>query len=120
MRGRLPEMGGCALAVKSDAFLVRTVPDAVASRGADNLAAAEAGVSCVRAGPEGSRELRFASGRSLTPSVEVGVRQDSGDAETGLGLETGFRVVCADPRFGLMLDAMVNLLVAHQDSRYKG
>lgn len=43
MRGGLPEMGGCALAVKSDVFLVRTGPDAVASRGADNLAAAEAG-----------------------------------------------------------------------------
>ena len=119
VRGALPEAGGFALAVKSDAFLVRTVSDGVASRGAGNLAAGEAGVSRVRAALEGSRDLRFASGRSLTPSVGVGVRQDGGDAETGLGLETGFGVVYADPRFGLMLDAMVNLLVAHQDSRYK-
>ena len=35
---------------------------------------------------EDSRTLRFA-GRTLAPSVELGVYQDGGDAETGLGLE---------------------------------
>ena len=119
VRGGLPELGGFELAVKSDAFLVRTVSDAVASRGAGNLAAAEAGVSRVRAALEGSRELRFAGGRTLTPSVELGVRQDGGDAETGMGLDTGFGVVYADPNLGLMVDATLNLLVAHQDSRYE-
>ena len=119
VRGGLPELGGFALAVKSDAFLVRTVSDAVVSRGAGNLAAAEAGVSRVRAALEGSRELRFAGGRTVTPSVELGVRQDGGDAETGTGLETGFGVVYADPNLGLMVDATLNLLVAHQDSRYE-
>ncbi len=119
VRGGLPELGGFQLAVKSDAFLVRTASDAVVSRGAGNLAAAEAGVSRVRAALEGSRELRFAGGRSITPSVELGVRQDGGDAETGTGLETGFGVVFADPNLGLMVDAMLNLLVAHQDSRYE-
>ena len=91
VRGGLPDVGGFALAVKSDAFLVRTVSDAVVFRGAGNLVAAEAGVSRVRAALEGSRELRFAGGRSVTPSVELGVRQDGGDAETGTRLETGFR-----------------------------
>ena len=119
VRGGLPEVGGFQLAVKSDAFLVRTVSDVVASRGAGNLVAAEAGVSRVRAALEGSRELRFAGRRSITPSVELGVRQDGGDAETGAGLETGFGVVFADPSLGLMVDAMLNLLVAHQDSRYE-
>ena len=119
VRGGLPEVGGFQLAVKSDAFLVRTVSDAVVSRGSGNLAAAEAGVSRVRAALEGSRELHFAGGRSITPSVELGVRQDGGDAETGTGLETGFGVVYADPNLGLMVDATLNLLVAHQDSRYE-
>ena len=119
VRGGLPEVGGFALAVKSDAFLVRTASDALSSRGSGNLAAAEAGVSRVRAALEGSRELRFAGGRSVTPSVELGVRQDGGDAETGTGLETGFGVVFADPNLGLMVDAALSLLVAHQDSRYK-
>ena len=102
-----------------DAFLVRTVSDVVVSRGSGNLAAAEAGVSRVRAALEGSRELRFAGGRTVTPSVELGVRQDGGDAETGTGLETGFGVVYADPSLGLMVDAALVLLVAHQDSRYE-
>ena len=119
VRGGLPEMGGFQLAVKSDAFLVRTVSDALSSLGGGNLAAAEAGVSRVRAALEGSRELRFARGRSITPSVELGVRQDGGDAETGTGLDTGFGVVYADPNFGLMVDATLSLLVAHQDSRYE-
>ena len=52
---------------------------------------ARRGASGVRPALEGSRPLRFASGRSITPSVELGVRQDGGDAETGLGLETGLR-----------------------------
>ena len=98
---------------------MRTVSDAVVFRGAGNLVAAEAGVSRVRAALEGSRELRFAGGRSVTPSVELGVRQDGGDAETGTGLETGFGVVFADPSLCLMMDATLSLLVAHQDSRYE-
>ena len=113
-RGALPEVGGFALAVKSDAFVVRTTSDALSTPGAGNLAA---GAAAATRALEGSRALHFA-GRSLTPSVELGIRHDGGDAETGLGLETGFGVVYADPNLGLMVDATLNLLVAHQDSRY--
>ena len=116
-RGALGEVGGFSLAAKSDAFVVRTTSDAVTAAGAGNLAAGAAGASRVRAALEASRALRFA-GRSLTPSVELGIRQDGGDAETGLGLETGFGVVYSDPKLGLTVDATLNLLVAHQDSRY--
>lgn len=116
-RGALPEVGGFEFAVKSDAFLVRARSDALSAPGAGNLAAGEAGASRIRAALEGSRPLRFA-GRSLTPSVELGVRRDGGDAETGLGLETGFGVAYSDPNLGLTVDATLNLLVAHQDSRY--
>ena len=96
--------------------MVLTTSDAVSARGVGNLAASEAGVNRVRAALDGSRELRFGE-RSITPSVELGVRQDGGDAETALGLETGFGVVYAEPRFGLMVDATLNLRVVHQDSR---
>ena len=37
---------------------------------------------------EGSREMDLGAG-SLTPSVEVGLRYDGGDAETGAGVELG-------------------------------
>ena len=85
VRGGLPKVVGFTLAVKSDAFLVRTMSDAVATRGAGNLAAGEAERKRVRAALERSRELRFASRQTITPSVELGGRQDGGDAETGLG-----------------------------------
>ena len=110
-RGALPGVGGFSLAVKSDVFLVRTTSDALAAPGAGNLAAGEAGASRVRAALEASRALRFA-GRSLTPSVELGVRWDGGDAETGLGLETGFGVAYSDPKLGLTVDATLNVLAA--------
>ena len=66
-------------------------------------------MSRVRAALEGSRELRFAGGRTVTPPVELGVRHDSGDAETGTGLGTGFGVVHADPNLGPMVDAALSL-----------
>ena len=118
VRGELPEVGGLALAVKSDAFLVRTTSDALSTPGVGNLAAGAAVAGRVRAALEGSRAVGFAGGRSITPSVELGVRRDGGDAETGLGLETGLGIVYADPAFGLMVDATLHLLMAHQDSRY--
>ncbi len=116
-RGALPEVAGFALTVKSDAFLVQATSDAITAPGTGNLAAGAAGANRVRATLEGSRALQFA-GRSLTPSIELGIRQDGGDAETGLGLETGFGIVYADPNVGLMVDATLSMLVAHQDSRY--
>ena len=43
VRGGLPEVAGFALAVKSDAFLVRTMSDAVASQGTGNSRRARRG-----------------------------------------------------------------------------
>ena len=118
VRGELPEIAGFAFAVRSDAFLVRTASAAVTAPGAGNLAAGAAGASRLRAVLESSRSLAFAGGRRITPSIEIGVRQDGGDAETGLGLETGFGIVYAEPGLGLMVDATISMLVAHQDGRY--
>lgn len=92
IRSALSSLGGFTLAVKSDAFLVRTASDAVAGRGAGILAAAEVGVSRVRAALEGSRELRFAVGHAVDRAE---LRQDGGDAETGTSQETGCGVVYA-------------------------
>ncbi len=43
----------------------------------------------------GARTAPDRASRPVTLSVELGVRQDGGDAETGTGLETGFGVVYA-------------------------
>ena len=107
---------GLTLAVKSDARFTRTSSDA--ARSADgNLEAAEADVWMMRTGVEGSR--RFALGRadegaSVTPSFELGLRLDGGDAETGMGADLGGGVAFADPKNGVALDMQARGLVAHE------
>ena len=90
MRGEVlspTESGGLTIAVKSDAFLVEMESDAV--RGSNgNLEAAEVDASRVRLVVETSRAFETGTG-ILTPSAEVGVRYDGGDAETGTGVEVG-------------------------------
>ena len=55
----------------------------------------------------------------FTPGLELGLRHDGGDAETGTGVELGGRVSYTDPHSGLRLDASVRTLIAHEDSDYR-
>ena len=109
------EPGGLAIALKSDAFWVRTKSDAVS--GSDgNLAGAEADASRVRLLVEGSRSFETGSG-ALTPSLEVGVRHDGGDAETGTGIEAGASLRYAGE--GFSIEGSVRTLVAHEETGYE-
>ena len=108
------DSGGYQLATRTDALLTRTSADA-----AVNTVATDADAHRLRVILEGSRALPLAAGRSFTPTVELGVRHDWGDAETGFGLEVGGRVQYADPRLGLTVDAQVRGLVAHEDTDYQ-
>ena len=83
VRGALISRAGYELAVKSDFTFVRTE-----SEKTTGLASAEAETRRLRLVLEGSREMDLGAG-SLTPSVEVGLRYDGGDAETGAGVELG-------------------------------
>ena len=53
------------------------------------LAAASAEVTRLRLGLEGTWRGLEAGGGALIPRLEVGVRHDGGDAETGFGLDLG-------------------------------
>ena len=112
------ERGGLALAVKSDAFWVRTTSDAVRARedAHGNLAAAEADASRLRLTVEGSRSFEAGAG-TLTPSLEVGLRHDGGDAETGTGVEVGAALRYAGE--GVSIEGAVRTLVAHEESGYE-
>ena len=68
---------------------------------------------------EGSRAFRIGEGGVLTPGLELGLRHDGGDAETGTGVELGGRVSWQDPETGLGVEARVRALVAHEDSNYR-
>ncbi|MCY4614576.1 MAG: hypothetical protein OXB94_13285, partial [Nitrospira sp.] len=98
----------------TDAMLTRTSSDAAA-----NAAATDADAHRLRVMLEGSRAVTWTDGRSLTPTLELGVRHDWGDAETGFGLELGGRVQYADPALGLTIEGTVRGLLAHEDEHYQ-
>ena len=106
--------GGFALAFKADALMVTAASDPL-DGAAGRLNASEAGVTRVRTTLEGLRAFTLGGGRlSLTPSVEVGLRRDGGDAETGAGMDVGGGLAFTDAVTGLSLDVRVRTLVVHQ------
>ena len=112
------QAGGLSLAFESDALLVRTT-SASSSDPSGLLAAAVADVSRLRLGLEGSLELGLTGGGLLTPTVELGLRHDGGDAETGFGVEIGGGTVFADAARGLMAQVRVRGLVAHEAADFR-
>ncbi|MCY4589490.1 MAG: autotransporter domain-containing protein [Alphaproteobacteria bacterium] len=62
---------------------------------------------------EGSHAQELASGATFTPSLEIGMRHDGGDGETGNGVETGGGVRYADAASGLTLEGRALTLLAH-------
>ena len=108
-----PEGGGFELALRSDAFWVR-----MASEAAPNSVATTAQASRVRLILEGSRAFETGGG-TLTPGLELGLRHDGGDAETGTGVEVGARLRYADPASGLTVEASARTLLAHEDGAYE-
>ena len=105
--------GGFALAFKADALWVGAATELV-DGAAGRLNASAAGVTRVRTALEGSRGFSVGGRVSLTPSVEVGLRQDGGDAETGTGMDVGGGLVFSDSVTGLSLDVRMRTLVVHQ------
>ena len=83
------------------------------------LAATEAAVTRFRTGLEGSRDHTFAGRLLLRPSVEVGLRHDGGDAETGAGMDIGGGLVVSDGGTGLSVDLRVRMLVVHQAEGFR-
>ena len=121
MRGDLvkpAEAGGFALALKADAFWVRTESDRVAASRFGSLSAAQGESSRVRAMLDGSRTFALASGAALTPKLELGLRHDGGDAETGTGVEFGAGLGFADPARGLDMALKVHGLAVHAEDGY--
>ena len=92
-----PADGGPEVAVKADALGVRTT-----SATAPDLAAADADVTRLRLGVEGAWAVRLENGGTLTPTLEIGVRHDGGDAETGAGADLGGGLAWSGPGKGVI------------------
>ena len=105
------ETGGFELAIRTDAMLLRTISDAT-----EGMAASQSDASRLRLILDGSRSFE-AGGGTLTPRLEVGLRHDGGDAETGTGVEVG-----AGLRYqanGIAVEGAVRGLLAHEDGDYR-
>ena len=103
---------GLAMNVKSDAMWV-----GMKSGRTNEMVATEGDVTRVRLIVEGERSFETASGATLTPSAEIGLRHDGGDAETGTGVEVGAGLrYIAGP---LTIEGQVRALIAHGASGYE-
>ncbi|MYI69677.1 MAG: hypothetical protein F4103_13360 [Boseongicola sp. SB0673_bin_14] len=107
-------LGGAEVGWRADALWTRTASDAAEGPGG-NLAAASGTASRLRLGLEASWERTLASGATLTPRLEAGLRHDGGDAETGFGLEAGGGVRLDDPARGLSVSLDARALALHED-----
>ncbi len=104
---------GFGLAFKADTLWVGIRTKAASGPGG-NLDSTTAAVSRLRTALEGSQSMTIASRMALTPSIEIGIRQDGGDAETGRGMDLGAGLVLADGVTGLAVDIRVRRLLVHQ------
>ncbi|MDE2876893.1 MAG: hypothetical protein OXQ93_15740, partial [Gemmatimonadota bacterium] len=102
------DAGGLNLKMKSDALWARTE-----SKGAAGLAGSESEATRLRLGIEGSWGIRLSGEARLTPRLELGIRRDGGDAETGTGIEAGGGVSWRAPRLGVELEISGRTLVSH-------
>ena len=109
------QTGFMDVAVKSDVLLMRIESDAK-----DGLAAISAEGNQVRLGVEGFRTIVMEAGGELRPSVELGMRYESGDAEQGTGFEVGGGVRYSNPGSGVSVEVRGRALVASGgDDEYK-
>ena len=85
----------------------------------EGLESSEGKVSRLRLGLEATRPFPFANGSSLLPSLEMGIRQDGGDAETGFGLDLGAGVTWEDPQRGISGELKGRTLLAHSKEEFQ-
>ena len=103
---------GLGLNVKSDAMWVGTK-----SSDTSELAPTEGDVMRLRLIVQGERTFEGGNGATFTPSAEVGLRHDGGDAETGTGVEVG-----AGLRYtagAVTIEAQARTLLVHEASGYE-
>ncbi|MCY4141081.1 MAG: fibronectin type III domain-containing protein [Rhodobacteraceae bacterium] len=105
---------GFALALKGDARY-----SATRSEKTEGMAASRASVWLVRAGIEGSRPFALGDRASATPSFEIGLRLDGGDAERGTGADMVGGLAFSDPANGLSFDMKARGLLVHKVSGFR-
>ena len=109
--------GGVSLNVRTDVLWMRTRSEAMTDPRARRLAQADGDVTRLRLLLRTERAFSFEGGATFTPSGEMGLRHDGGDAETGTGVELGLGL-----RYGagaLTAQGRFRALVAHEADGYE-
>ena len=118
---------GLVVPATGDALSVRARAEArlagIESRAVETprgrLASASARTARVRVLLETRRAFTVGAGARLEPVVALGLRSDSGDMETGSGVEVETRVGYARPGSRVRLAGHANVLLAHRDAEYR-
>ena len=105
---------GVDLSLKADALAVR-----MDSEGVVGLPAVDTEVQRVRLMLEGRSDWALSDDEWLRPSLELGARLDTGDAETGPGLELGGGLAYENRRLGLSVEARGRWLAKHRDEDFE-
>ena len=121
LRRELVEGGrnGFALTGKTDALIVQTESGVASGSDGGNLAAARATVTRLRLGLEGARPILLADGGTLTPSFEIGMRHDGGDAETGFGVDMGGGIAWTVPKYSLQIELRGRGRLTHEAKGFR-
>ena len=113
---------GISLAAKADGFAVRLASEA---RGlgtqavGDDLPAVNARAGRLRVALEAGYLHTLASGAVLRPTVDLGARFDSGDADSGAGVDLAGGVRYESPSGRLILEGRGRVLLAHAASGFQ-
>lgn len=105
---QLIEGGTTTLRLKGEAAFTRADID-----GAGTLESTTLNASRQRLMLEGTHDRKLASGATLTPSIEIGMRNDGGDGETGNSIETGGGLRYVDSASGLTIEGRARTLLDH-------
>ena len=116
MDGLLRDGGSKGITLKStaDVLTVKTTSEEV-----DGLDSSEGSLSRLRLGVEAVRPFPLANGSSLLPSMELGIRQDSGDAETGFGMDLGAGILWQAPGHGISGELKGHTLLTHAEEEFQ-
>ena len=110
--GQVIEGGTTSLRLKAETAFTRADID-----GAGVLRSTTLNASRHRLMVEGSHVRKLVSGATFTPSLELGMRNDGGDGETGTGLEVGGGLRYTDPAMGLTIEGRARTLLSHTCTR---
>ena len=109
---------GLELAVRADARLTDIASEAI-QRKPGNLAATVGTTNRTRLLLEGSHRFELVGNHVFMPRLEIGVRRDGGDVETGAGIDVGGSFAYTNASSGLSVETAARMLLAHADDAYR-